>query len=66
MLGKKEVPMVVAFVAAPSGAKPVVTDKVDPSQLPPGDVATIHLVTDEREGKMPRHFARATITKQVC
>ena len=65
MLGKKEVPMVVAFVAAPSGAKQV-ADKVDPSQLPPGDVATIHLVTDEREGKMPRHFARATITKQVC
>ena len=41
MLGKKEIPMVVAFVAAPSGAKPV-ADKVDPSQLPPGDVATIH------------------------
>jgi len=41
VLGKKEIPMVVAFVAAPSGAKPV-ADKVDPSQLPPGDVATIH------------------------
>lgn len=35
VLGKKEIPMVVAFVAAPSGAKPV-ADKVDPSQLPAG------------------------------
>ena len=60
MLGKKEVPMVVAFVAAPSGAKPVVTDKVDPSQLPPGDVATIHLVSHAEhspEHSLPRRVA---------
>ena len=56
MLGKKEIPMVVAFVAAPSGAKPV-ADKVDPSQLPPGDVATIHCACHPPRLSLPARVA---------